>query len=360
MPNPLDVADLRTRVQAALDAHESRQQKVLAPLGDEVTDLTDGIFQLLRGGKRLRAAFLYWGYRAAGGEDSDAVVQMASSMEMFQAAALIHDDVMDHSDTRRGMPTAHRRLAALHAREGWDGDGEDFGDAGAVLAGDLCLVWTDELFVGSGLPAHEVDRGRGDFDAMRTQLMGGQFLDVLDSVRNWATLNTGDRVTQALKVVRYKSANYTVVQPLLIGAAAAGVDDHARAGLTEYGLALGEAFQLRDDLLGVFGDPEQTGKPAGDDLCEGKRTVLIALALDEMSEADHTRFEQWFGSPGLNEDQIGWLRGVCTDSGAVDRVEAMIDERVAAARKHLAGIEVEGEAAEVLRALIGVATARAA
>ncbi len=360
MPNPLDVADLRTRVQMALDAHESRQREVLAPLGNEVAELSDGIFQLLRGGKRLRAAFLYWGYRAAGGADSDAIVRMASSMEMFQAAALIHDDVMDHSDTRRGMPTAHRRLAARHASEGWDGNGEHFGDAGAILAGDLCLVWTDELFVGSGLPTQQLAQGRPDFDAMRTQLMGGQFLDVLDSVRDWGMLNTSERVTQALKVVRYKSANYTVVQPLLIGAAAAGVSKRSRSGLAEYGLALGEAFQLRDDLLGVFGDPKETGKPAGDDLCEGKRTVLIALALDEMASSDRVQFQQLFGSPDLDEDQIGWLRRLCTHSGAVDRVEAMINERVAAARKHLADVALEAEAAEVLSALIDVATARAA
>ncbi len=360
MPNPLDVADLRTRVQEALDAHESRQREVLAPLGEEVAELADGVFQLLRGGKRLRAAFLYWGYRAAGGADSDAVVQLASSMEMFQAAALIHDDVMDHSDTRRGMPTAHRRLSALHSRAGWDGNGDDFGDAGAILAGDLCLVWTDELFASSGLPTLELAHGRAEFDAMRTQLMGGQFLDVLDSVRNWATLNTNERVSRALKVVRYKSANYTVVQPLLIGATSAGVDERARAGLTEYGLALGEAFQLRDDLLGVFGDPKETGKPAGDDLCEGKRTVLIALTLDEMSGADRARFDSLFGSPELQDDQIRWLREQCTNSGAVGRVEAMINERVAAARKHLSDVDVDSEAANVLAALIDVATARAA
>lgn len=360
MPDPLDVADLRARVQAGLDAQQARQRKVLAPLGPDVAELSDGIFQLLRGGKRLRAAFLYWGYRAAGGPDSDAVVQVASSMEMFQAAALIHDDVMDHSDTRRGMPTAHRRLAAQHAREGWEGDGDDFGDAGAILAGDLCLVWTDEMFVSSGLPQAQLARGRDQFDTMRTQLMGGQFLDVLDSVRDWATLTTDQRIEQALQVVRFKSANYTVVQPLLIGADCAGVDATTRAALAAYGLSLGEAFQLRDDLLGVFGDPEQTGKPAGDDLLEGKRTALIALALDDVAPADLTRFHALFGSPDLDEEQVAWLRDLCTRSGAVDRVEAMIHERVVASREHLRDAALVGEAAFVLRELVDVATARAA
>ena len=360
MPDPLDVADLRDRVQVVLDAQQARQRKVLAPLGPDVAELSDGIFQLLRGGKRLRAAFLYWGYRAAGGPDSDALVQVATSMEMFQAAALIHDDVMDHSDLRRGMPTAHRRLAAQHAREGWDGDGDDFGDAGAILAGDLCLVWTDELFVGSGLPQTQLARGRDQFDVMRTQLMGGQFLDVLDSVRPWATLTTDQRIDQALQVVRYKSANYTVVQPLLIGAECAGADASTRAALAAYGLALGEAFQLRDDLLGVFGDPGQTGKPAGDDLIEGKRTALIAFALDCVTPQDLTRFETLFGSPDLDEDQVAWLRDLCTRSGAVDRVEAMIDERVLASREHLRDATLDQDAAAILRAMVDVATARAA
>lgn len=360
MPDPLDVADLRGRVQAVLDGHQSRQREVLAPLGPDVAELSDGIFLLLRGGKRLRAAFLYWGYRAAGGPDSDAVVQVASAMEMFQAAALIHDDVMDHSDLRRGMPTAHRRLAMRHTREGWDGNGDDFGDAGAILAGDLCLVWTDELFVGSGLAGEELARGRNQFDVMRTQLMGGQYLDVLDSVRDWDTLSTEQRVTRALEVVRYKSANYTVVQPLLIGAQCAGIDPQALAALAAYGVALGEAFQLRDDLLGVFGDPEQTGKPAGDDLLEGKRTALIALALDNASQADLARFQQLFGSPDLDSAQVTWLRELCLSSGAVDRVEDMIDERVLVARESLAGCVLDPAATRILQALVDVATARAA
>ncbi|MDQ2851597.1 MAG: polyprenyl synthetase family protein [Actinomycetota bacterium] len=360
MRNPLDVADLRARVQEVLDTHESRQHSVLAPLGADVEHLTESIFGLLRGGKRLRAAFLYWGYRSAGGPDSDSVVALAAAMEMFQAAALIHDDVMDHSDLRRGKPTAHRRMSVLHADQGWEGDGDDFGDAAAILAGDLCLVWTGEMFAGCGLPASELDRGRPDFDTMRTQLMAGQYLDVLDSVRPWAGLQTAQRVEQALRVAFYKSANYTVVQPLLIGAACAGADTETMATLAQYGEALGEAFQLRDDLLGVFGDPEQTGKPAGDDLAEGKRTVLIALALDDVGDDELRRFTATFGSPDLSPQDVQWMRELCTRSGAVDRVESMITERVSAARLHLSRAHVTDEAAQVLSSLVEVATARTA
>src|SRR5674476_1169155 len=183
-------------------------------------------------------------------------------------AALLHDDVMGDSDTRRGMPAAHRRLADEHTAAGWAGSGDRFGVAGAILGGDLCLIWSDELFATSGLPASELTRARPIFDRMRTQLMGGQFLDVLESARGWDDLSTDQRVARARKVIRYKSAKYTIEHPLLIGAAAADVSAPDRAALSTYGLDLGEAFQLRDDLLGVFGDPAHTGKPAGDDLRE--------------------------------------------------------------------------------------------
>src|SRR6478609_9235976 len=254
LSSPLDAGDLRARVQAAVDAEISTQAAVLAEIGDDLTPLVSAVSALLRGGKRLRAAFLYWGYRAGGGPDSDALVRAATSMEFFQAAALMHDDVMDDSDTRRGLPAAHRRLATEHTEHGWTGDGDRFGVAGAILAGDLCLTWTDELFATSGLPAVELDRARPVFDRMRTQLMGGQFLDVLESARGWDSLTTAERVERARRVIRYKSAKYTVEHPLLIGATAAGAGEADLAALSAYGLALGEAFQLRDDVLGVFGD----------------------------------------------------------------------------------------------------------
>jgi len=173
LSSPLDAGDLRARVQAAVDAEISTQAAVLAEIGDDLTPLVSAVSALLRGGKRLRAAFLYWGYRAGGGPDSDALVRAAAAMEFFQAAALMHDDVMDDSDTRRGLPAAHRRLADEHAERGGTGSGDRFGVAGATLAGDLCLTWTDELFATSGLPQHELDRARPVFDRMRTQLMGG-------------------------------------------------------------------------------------------------------------------------------------------------------------------------------------------
>jgi geranylgeranyl diphosphate synthase type I len=361
LSNPLDASDLRARVQIAVDAEISCQSGVLSEIGDDLTPLVDAVGALLRGGKRLRAAFLYWGYRAGGGPNSEAVIRAATAMEFFQAAALLHDDVMDDSDTRRGMPTAHKRLANEHAAASWAGSGDRFGLAGAILGGDLCLTWSDELFATSGLPAAELARARPVFDRMRTQLMGGQFLDVLESARGWDELTTEERIIRARRVIRYKSAKYTIEHPLLIGAAAAGVSAADHDALSNYGLDLGEAFQLRDDVLGVFGDPAQTGKPAGDDLREGKLTVLVALALDHATSTTVEMFDKLLGLPDLDEPRVDELRAAITASGALDRVEQMILDLSASARAALrstTSLTNEGRAA--LEALIDVSTARSA
>lgn len=360
MPAPLDVADLRTRVQVVLDTEIAHQRTVLAPLGEDVSEMVDAVDRLVRGGKRLRAAFLYWGYRAAGQPDSDALVRLASAMEFFQAAALIHDDVMDDSDTRRGMPSAHRVFSDAHTVRGWDGDPDRFGLAGAVLAGNLCLGWTDELYATSGLPADHLARGRGTFDLMRTQLMAGQFLDVVESVRPWREVAATERIERAERVIAYKSAKYTIEHPLLIGARAGGAAESDASALSAYGLALGHAFQLRDDLLGVFGDPVETGKPAGDDLREGKRTVLIAHTLATAGAAAG-RVESLLGRPDLTTGEVEEVRHVMTDSGAVETVEARIAALAQSARTHLRQAHsLAPDAVQVLDDLVDVTTARRA
>ena len=324
MPHPLENRDLRELIQHHLDAEIEHQRTVLAPLKGQVDLMVDAIASLLQGGKRMRAAFLYWGYRLARGPHSEELVRAACSMEMFQAAALLHDDVMDSSDTRRGKPAAHRVLEKMHADSGLAGDSQKFGEAGAILAGDLCLTWADEMFATSGLPADAVARGRTYFDLMRTQLMGGQFLDVLESAQRWEGLSTAERLERALRVVRFKSAKYTIEHPLLIGASCAGAPTATLDALSQYGLALGEAFQLRDDLLGIYGDPAHTGKPAGDDLREGKRTAIIAYLLDTLSGEDAAFFESRFGQVDLTDAEIDRFRELCQTSGAVDATERLI------------------------------------
>jgi geranylgeranyl diphosphate synthase type I len=207
----------------------------------------------------------------------------------------------------------------------------------------------------------ELARARPVFDRMRTQLMGGQFLDVLEAARGWDELSTREQIARARRVIRYKSAKYSIEHPLLIGAAAAGVSAADQDALSAYGLDLGEAFQLRDDLLGVYGDPVQTGKPAGDDLREGKRTVLVALTLDQASPSTVTLFEKLLGAPGLDGHGVDELRALITASGAPDRVEQMILELTASARAALhstTGLTEQGRGA--LDLLIDVSTARSA
>ncbi len=356
--NPLDTDSLRERVHKVLDAFVAERQDALETVSPDCLVLADTISDLLRGGKRLRAAFCYWGWRGAGGPDGEAIVAAAAAMELFQAAALIHDDVMDDSDTRRGMPAVHRRFARLHGDGGWDGDGERFGMAAAVLAGDLCLVWSDELLTGSGLDATALRRGRRPFDRMRTQLMAGQYLDMLEQ----QTAGPGDAVERARQVIRYKSAKYTIEEPLQIGGALAGASDALLDGYRSYGLPLGEAFQLRDDVLGVFGDATTTGKPAGDDLREGKRTVLVGQALATASPDQTAVVDRLLGDPGLDADGVAALREVIVETGALASVEAMICERVTAARAALAALPALGlgePSYQVLDDLVSATTQRA-
>jgi geranylgeranyl diphosphate synthase, type I len=359
-PSPtVEATRLRELVQAELDEFVAHQRSVLAELGAPMDPLVDAVEWLLQGGKRLRAAFLYWGYRAVGGPHSPALVRAAVSMELFQAAALLHDDVMDDSDLRRGRPTAHRSFATRHTAAGWSGSSERFGQATAILAGDLCLTWSDEMFAGSGLPPEELQRARGTFDAMRTQLMGGQFLDVLESARGWDGLGHAERVRRSRTVIRFKSGKYSVEQPLLIGARAGGADARAQELLSAYGLHLGEAFQLRDDVLGVFGDPAATGKPAGDDLREGKRTVLIAHALDGASAQEAATLVGYLGDHDLSERDVERARDILVANGALERTEAMIAEGARAAAEALDGIpDLTDEGRAALSELITVCTTR--
>ena len=344
-----DGGDLRARVQKALDGFLDAHRPRLQAMGEELRPLTEALAEFLSGGKRLRPEFCFWGHLGAGGRDSDDLVVAAASLELFQACAIIHDDVMDGSDTRRGRPAVHRRFAALHTSHGWNGAASAFGAGAAILLGDLCLAWSDEMLVGSGMLNASA---RQVFDDMRGELMAGQYLDLLEQVRGDGT------VESALRVARFKSAKYTIVEPLHLGAAMAGAGDDVLAAYSAYGMPLGEAFQLRDDVLGVFGDPEVTGKPAGDDLREGKRTALVALALERASPEQADLVRRLLGDPSLDDAGVGALRQLLVDTRAVARVEELIAVRTTEALAALDGTRVTPEAVEVLRGLAVAATAR--
>jgi geranylgeranyl diphosphate synthase type I len=341
---PLDRDDLRIRVSAALRAQLHRQRGRLALVGPELGPVADALADFLDGGKRLRPAFAYWGYRAAGKPGSEGLVRAVGALELVQACALIHDDVMDGSDTRRGKPAVHRRFAAMHAAEGWRGSAEGFGTAAAILLGDTCLIWADEMLDSSGLDAAALERARPVWDEMRTEIMAGQYLDVL------AQAQGGHSVDRAIRVVRYKAAKYTVERPLHLGAALAGAGPDVVEALSRYGLPLGEAFQLRDDVLGVFGDPAETGKPAGDDLREGKRTLLLAYAAERADATQEALLDRYLGAPDLDVAGVEALR----------RTEERITSLTRRALDALAAAPVDAEAANALAELAGAATSRRA
>lgn len=348
--SPLDVEDLRARVHAELETFLAGQQDVLHDIDPELLPMLDAARSLLAGGKRLRPAFAYWGWRGAGGADCPEIVPAVASLELLQACALIHDDVMDRSDLRRGHPSAHRRFETLHREAGWTGSPATFGHGAAILLGDLALTWADQMLFDVSLPDAALHRVKPVYDRMRTELMAGQYLDLLEQARG------GGSVERSLKVARFKAAKYTVEGPLHVGAALAGATPDLFAAYRAYGIPLGEAFQLRDDVLGVFGDPDATGKPAGDDLREGKRTVLVAVAEERSSAAQRRTLHRLFGDAHLDDDGVTTLRTVIEETGAVAYVEQLITELVADALAALA--PVPGPAHEVLQSLTYAATRR--
>lgn len=329
----VDTEDVRARTDALLVAHTADLAQALDALGPDTAPLVDAVRRILSGGKRLRAAFCYWSYRAQGGSPdgpaAQCVLGVGAALELFQAAALFHDDVMDDSDTRRGQPAAHRVFAAEHAARGWSGDARRFGESAAILLGDLALVASEHAFA-RATQSCDPDRrssARAVFDDMRTEVTVGQYLDLLAQALPWGQDPVSDEA-RARAVIRAKSARYSVEHPITLGATLAGADDAAVAACRDFGLPLGEAFQLRDDVLGVFGDPETTGKPAGDDLREGKRTVLVSRALAMAREAGDPATERLLldrlGDRGLDDETGHRLAEAIAATGAVEAVEELI------------------------------------
>ncbi len=292
---------------------------VLADLGPDLEAFADSALGFVVGGKRLRPQFCFAGWLIAGGDPDDAdFVTAAASLEWLQASALVHDDLMDGSDTRRGRPSIHRDYESRHRDDGRSGDAIGFGLSASVLLGDLMLSWCGEMMthaiLDSASMAPNLRAARHFLDLCTTEVVAGQFLDVVGQTRTSLT------VDEAMKVVRYKSAKYTVERPLHIGAALAGADAELITALTKVALPLGEAFQLRDDVLGVFGDPSETGKPAGDDLREGKRTVLVARTAELTDDPGRATLLERLGTA----DGVDTVRELIVASGALAAVEADI------------------------------------
>ncbi|MDI2098253.1 polyprenyl synthetase family protein [Ruicaihuangia caeni] len=353
-------------VQRELDRFLADHHDRLQAISPDLDPFIEFSRALLSGGKRFRALFCYWGWQAVTGYDEfdplaepsehpdlNTAVKASAALELFHAAALVHDDIMDNSDTRRGMPSAHRRFESLHAGAEWQGNGRHFGQSGALLLGDLLLGWSDELLddglrsLRSSDAAHSA---RAEFTRMRAEVTAGQYLDMLEEV-SWRHGDDADSLERTRRVIVYKSAKYTVEAPLAIGGSLGGASLAQFAALRDFGLPLGVAYQLRDDVLGVFGDEHITGKPSGDDLREGKHTTLIAIARRRLPSPARRLLDELLGDPSLDQHQIEMLQTTIRDSGALADVEHLIADHVSEAVAALDGAPLSTAATREFRRL---------
>jgi len=359
-PNQPLGADFTAVIQARLDRFLQTQADLLAGAGDGLDLVWRQARRFTRGGKRIRPGFCYWGYVAAAQPEADVpagVLDVAASLDLLHLSALIHDDLIDSSDRRRGGPSAHREFEAAHRGAGWAGEAGHFGQSAAILLGDLMFAWSVALADQAGLTARAAKRARPYLDAVRAEVLAGQYLDLMQQSQP-ATGRAG--VKSAQLVMEFKTAKYTVARPVQIGAALAGADDATVQGLGRFGTHVGVAFQLRDDLLGVFGDPQVTGKPAGDDLREGKKTVLVAYASRDGEPEDARRLTELLGDPGLTEADVDQAKDILIRSGAVNKTERAIATAVTAGLRYLHQLDLTMAGTSALVSLTHVAVERVA
>jgi len=348
--------EIRDAVEIELSKFLREQTAFLQSISSDLAPVSTALSSfLLDSGKRLRPLFAYSGYLSAGAKISAPVIKAIASLELLQACALIHDDLMDASDTRRGKPSIHRHFESIHVQDELEGFAPTYGLAAAVLLGDLALVWSSQMLNEAGLASRQLHDVSPIHDEMRVELMAGQFLDIHEQ-----TQKTSD-VQRSIKIARYKSGKYTIERPLHIGVALSDRQSpELLAVLSAYGLPLGEAFQYRDDLLGVFGDPKDTGKPAGDDLREGKRTVLIALTDLESSDSMRQEMKRYFADPDLDSDGVSIVQEIIISTGAKEKLETMINQLTEQALQACESELINEKAHLLLLELAKIATKRSA
>lgn len=371
----------RSSLSAVPEAVNSRLKQYISDSQTEfsyINPLIDDALEILadftiNGGKRVRPTFAWAGVRAVlelsdaeaaadftqlanSGMTADGLLSAISSLEFIQACALIHDDIIDKSDTRRGAPTIHRTFEAAHQKQYWQGEAAHYGISQAILVGDLALAWADDMFNMAAIGEKARVRARGAWRAMRSEVISGQMLDIA------LEANGSEYVKDSMDVIKYKTASYTVARPLHIGASLAGASEELTRQLRSIGHDIGVAFQLRDDQLGVFGDPEVTGKPSGDDLRSAKRTTLINFALEQASEAQLTTMREKFGripEGADGEATVNELREAITDTGAAARVETLIEQHADHAIDNIVAARLSRELTDELIAYANKLTHRA-
>jgi geranylgeranyl diphosphate synthase type I len=339
---------LKARIDQVLSVFVTQEIDQFLAIDPDLGPVAEQVEAAVANGKRLRAGFCYWGWRAVGQPDSDALVRAAASMELVHAAAVVHDDLIDDSPLRHGRPTAHLALrTAVRHRPRVATAARSL----AMLVGDLLMALAGQLFASSGLPAAYLARARPLWAALARELIAGECLEILRT-------GTVPDTSTSLKVIRYKTAKYTVEQPLLIGGVLAGAGERLRQGYSRYGVPLGEAFQLRDDLLGLFGDPARTGKANLDDLRAHRPTALLAETWRRADDADREQLRALLGRRDLNADGLEAVREVMNRLKAPEAIEKMITARVEEALGALDDLNVPAHAAEALTALARSATIR--
>ena len=347
------LATFRHRLDGQLSAFVSTKRQATREAAGEATQLVDSIADLAQaGGKRLRPALVYHAYIACGGSDDARVDPLALATEFLHTYLLIHDDIMDHAQLRRGRPAAHVRFARQHRAAGFRGDSADYGRTMAILAGDLAASYSSELFV----TATSGTANQGDletaYSAMCQEVIHGQYLEILVSYL------TKPSTEELERVLRLKSGRYSVERPIELGALLAGADPATLATLSGYGAALGEAFQLQDDLLGLFGETATVGKPVGGDLAEGKFTFLIHHALARATPGERQVLDDVRGHRKASPESLALAVGVIEASGARQKVRDMITRRLAVARACLDELAVEGAGGAFLEGLIAYSEER--
>lgn len=353
VPIPSECRELAASVEDDLFRFLAEQREETEPRAPGVGEVFEELERVITsGGKRLRPVYCLLGHRAAGGRLGPEVIRAAASLELLHTFAIVHDDVMDGSATRRGAPATWAHLADLHRDEGMRGSPETFGLSGAILTGDLALILADRAFLGAGLAPAALLPALARYNRMRVEVVAGQYLDV-------AAAHRGEGAEpEARRIAGLKSGNYTVEGPLQIGAILAGGSDGLLGALSAYGMPLGEAFQLRDDVLGVFGDPALTGKPRDSDLREGKRTVLIARALQTAGPDDARFVLERLGAADLDEADVERIRGIIESSGALEATGRLIGELAGEARAALAAAALPEDVRRLLDELVETCTLR--
>ena len=347
-----DLKEIRNSINQELLNFVAAENKYLNEIGSELAPVATAMERfLLDSGKRLRPLFAYLGFLGTGSKPSIEILRACASLELVHVCALMHDDVMDASDTRRGAPSIHRAFEAMHVEEKLSGSAAQFGISSAILLGDLALVWSAKMLHQSGIDGATLFRSLPMYDEMRVELMAGQYLDVYEQAL--ASVS----VERSLKVARYKSGKYTIERPHF-GAALGDGNPDLFTTYSKYGLPLGEAFQLRDDILGIFGDPKETGKPAGDDLREGKRTVLLAKVMELADSTQKSEISSTLGNQSLNLAQVNKVREIFVSTGALSEVENLISKLTSSAQSALEHGEIDPMATSALTQLLTIVTQR--